>query len=99
MTTQDEALGCVIGFLKEFIEGWDIDDDITSQTKFNVDLGFSSIDMLHYLAFIDMNLQKKHPFEQLIMTNGVYKNELSVAELAAFIFEHRNTPRHEPKAM
>lgn len=99
MTTKEGAVEKVISLLEEFIESWDLGEDITPQTKFNDDLCFSSIDMLHYLAVIDMNFQKKHPFEKLIMENGVYRNELTVAELADFVFENRNAPIQEPKAM
>lgn len=99
MMTKQEITGKLIGLLAEFTESWGLDGEISSETRLNEDLCFSSVDVLHYLAVIDMNFQKKFPFETLIMLQGAYRKELTVAELADFIFEHRNIADREPKPM
>jgi hypothetical protein len=44
-------------------------------------------------------MQKKFPFEKLILSSDGYRNELTVLELAVFIFEHRNIEHEEPKPL
>lgn len=97
--SRNELEAKLIELLAEFIEDWGLDETISSTTTFNDDLCFSSVDMLHYLAIIDMNLKKKFPYEKLIMTDGVYRNELTIAELADFIYENRNIEDQVPKAI
>jgi len=99
MTTQEELNGQVISWLNEFIQDWGLDETITAETRFNEDLCFSSVDMLHFLAVIDMNLAKKHPFEKLILVNGTYRNELTVGELVDFIDANKNLVSQEPKPL
>ncbi|HEX5552292.1 MAG TPA: hypothetical protein VFX43_03510 [Chitinophagaceae bacterium] len=99
MMTQNEVTEQVIILLKDFIKDWGLDEVLTAETKFNDDLCFSSIDMLHFLAVIDMNFQKKHPFEKLILANGSYRNELTVSELTEFIFADRDAVAQGPKPL
>lgn len=98
-TTKEETTGQLISWLSEFIQDWGLDETITPQTKFNEDLCFSSVDMLHFLAVVDMNTAKKHPFEKLILADGVYRNELTVEELSDFVYASRDLVSQEPKAL
>jgi acyl carrier protein len=97
--TQEEITEKVIAWLDEFISDWGLDETLKGNTKFNEDLCFSSVDMLHFLAVIDMNMAKKYPFEKLLLTNRVYRNELTIAELATFIFENKDIEYQQPKAL
>lgn len=99
MTTQEQVIEKITSLLNEFIKDWGLDEEIIPETKFNDDLCFSSVDMLHYLAIVDMNFKAKYPFDQLIMIEGSYRKELTVAELADFVFENRNIGTQEPKAL
>jgi len=97
--TKSELIEKLTLLLNEFISDWGLDEEITSTTTFNDDLCFSSVDMLHYLATIDMTLKKKFPYEKLIMQDGVYRNELTLLELAEFIYDNRNIEDQAPKAL
>jgi acyl carrier protein len=99
MNTQTEITEKIIALATEFTEDWGLDEEITPQTKFNDELGFSSIDMMHYLAVIDMEFRKKFPFEQLIMNGGIYRNELTVEELATFLYKNKDVQASQPKAV
>lgn len=98
-TTQQEITENVIVLLKDFIKDWGLDDEIEPTTKFKDDLCFSSVDILHFFAVIDMNMQKKFPYEKLILTSEGYRSELSVSELTSFIFDNRNIGNAEPKPL
>ncbi len=97
--TETEITENIITWLDQFISDWGLDEEITEETTFNDDLCFSSVDMMHYLAIIDMNMKKKFPYEKLLMKGGVYRNELSVAELTAFIYNNKDIEQEQPKAI
>lgn len=90
----------IIGIVTTMIEDWDLDvDDLGLETKFNEDLCVSSVDMLNLMASIDMKYKKKLPYESLIVKDGQYVKELSVGDLATFVFEKFDVPSSEPEAM
>lgn len=87
--TKEETEGKIITILENFVEDWDLDEDINQETKLNEDLCFTSVNMIHFMANIDMEFQKKFPFEQLIMKDGAFKNELEVDQLVDYIYQNQ----------
>ena len=69
------------------VDDWDVDLDgaIDGGTRLAADLCFSSIEMMHLLAAIDLRLGRKLPYEKLLQTGAVVRTELTVAELSAFV--------------
>jgi acyl carrier protein len=95
----------IITILKELTTDWDWEDlemessDIGPQTTLSHDLGFSSVDALDLLSSIDLHFGRKFPYEYLILQNGAYVYDLSVAQIAYFVQEHFDVPDPGPRAM
>ena len=91
----ENALGLVTQLVAQTVAEWnlDLDDALGEETKLAEDLCFSSVEMLHLLAAIDMRLSTKLPFDRLILTNGAYRSELTLGELARFVDQNRNAAK------
>jgi acyl carrier protein len=79
----------IIAWLNEFIKNWDLDEEITGFTRLNQDLCFSSVNMIQFMSKIDLEFQKKFPFELMVMNNGEFKKELLVTDVVNFVFENQ----------
>lgn len=76
--------------LDDFIEDWDteLDAPIGRDTKLLEDLGFESIDIIQLVVAIEEAFGKrKLPFEQVLMHEGRYVDDLSVGRIADFLHE------------
>src|SRR4051812_20361119 len=90
--TQAEIETCLIEVLNSEESGLNPEQvAISPSSLLGADLNLTSIDVLHVLASVDMRLRRKLPFQELVITPEGYVNDLSVAEIAAFI--HRNYDR------
>jgi acyl carrier protein len=86
---KNEILETVLDVLNEMKEMYELKTgDMSPATKLVEELGFSSIDVMHLLASIDMRFQRKLPFELLVVKDDAYISELSVQELVDFVFEN-----------
>ncbi|WP_420429702.1 acyl carrier protein [Algiphilus sp.] len=76
--------------LEDFIEDWDteLEAPIGRDTKLLEDLGFESIDIIQLVVAIEEAFGKrKLPFEQVLMHEGRYVDDLSVGQIADFLHE------------
>lgn len=89
----------ISGILGSMLEEMGIEEEIEGSSKLVEDLGFSSVDSLHIMAAIDMELGKKLPYEQLVLRGGQYVDDLAVDELVDFVFENQDRPDPEPMKM
>lgn len=71
----------------EILEDWDLeaDGEIGEATRLSADLCFSSVEMMHLLAKIDMKLGRKLPYEKLLQDGESVRSEMTLGELSAFI--------------
>lgn len=77
--------------LEDFIEDWDVelDEPIGRDTMLLADLEFESIDIIQLVVAIEEAFGKrKLPFEQVLMKDGRYVDDLSVGQIADFLHEH-----------
>ncbi|MCM2292394.1 hypothetical protein NAC44_08630 [Allorhizobium sp. BGMRC 0089] len=74
----------------EILEDWDqeADGEIGESTRLSADLCFSSVEMMHLLAKIDMKLGRKLPYEKLLQDGDTVRSEMTLGALIAFINEH-----------
>lgn len=80
-----------IAILKDITKDWDsgFDGGITADTKIVGDMGFESIDVVILVTAIETHFNRRDlPFENLLMTEGRYVDDLSVREIAAFLAQH-----------
>jgi acyl carrier protein len=59
---------------------------IGADTRLVADLGFDSVDVVQFALMIEERWQRrKLPFEKLLMTDGRYRDEITVGEIAEFL--------------
>lgn len=83
----------LVNILTDMTTDWDIgfSGEIGPQTCLVSDLEFSSIDVVHLVIAIDERFQKvDFPFEQLLMVEGRYVDDLRVEDVVDFLFERLN---------
>ena len=77
--------------LEDFVEDWDIelDEPIGRDTLLLGDLEFESIDIIQFVVAIEEAFGKrKLPFEQVLMKDGRYVDDLSVGQITDFLHQH-----------
>jgi acyl carrier protein len=80
-----------IAILKDLTSDWDteLDGEITPSTSIVADLAFESIDVVHLVTAIEQHFKRSDiPFEQLLMVEGRYIDDLTVSQIAAFLQRH-----------
>lgn len=59
---------------------------IGPDTRLVADLGFDSVDVVQFALLIEDRFQRrKLPFEKLLMTDGRYRDDITVGEVAEFL--------------
>jgi acyl carrier protein len=83
----------LIEILRDMTSDWDLDysGGIGAETRLVKDLGFESIDIVQFVVAIEENFKRKGlPFEELLMTEGRYVDDITVGDTAAFLHRHIN---------
>jgi acyl carrier protein len=98
--TREQIRADIEEILQEMISSWGVDDDgIGAGTKVVADLGFSSVDLIHLMASIEMRFHRKLPYDEIIMKDGQYAEDVSVDELVDFVARNIDRPVPGPQAM
>lgn len=87
--------------IQDFTQDWDEDFDnaIGAQTRLLADLGFESIDIIQFIVAIEEDFGvRKIPFEQLLMQDGRYVDDLSLGQIASFLAPHLAAAAQAAKA-
>lgn len=82
------TLEFVIETLQEMTSDWDneYDQPIGSKTKLIGDLAFESIDVVQLIVAVEEEFQSRNlSFEQLLMKDGRYVDEIVVEDLVDFL--------------
>ena len=78
--------------LTDFIDSWGLDAEITADTRLVADLEFDSIDVIQLtVAFEKAFNTRKLGFQDLLMQDGRYVDDLTVGQIEGFL-ERRLTP-------
>jgi len=85
--TKIQAQRAIIAIIQDMIQDWDLDLDepIGATTKLAQDLEFSSIDVIQLIVCIEEHFKKKMGFDELLMNDGRYVDDLSITQLAVFV--------------
>jgi acyl carrier protein len=78
----------LLALLTDMTSDWDLDytDPITPATRLMADLSFESIDVVQLVVAIEAHFQRrKLKFEQLMMVDGRYVQELEVRQIVDFL--------------
>lgn len=78
----------LIALLQDFTQDWDneFEGEMGPQTRLLADLGFESIDIIQFVVAIQEDIVKrKLSFDQLLMKDGRYVDDLSIGQIADFL--------------
>jgi acyl carrier protein len=92
-----EVLDGVLEMLSELSGDWEYDGEITPDTYFLADLGFESLDIV-VLGTLIQQRYGRLPFAEYLEELGqrpVEERDITVAELVAFVCEHRQPSLEE----
>jgi acyl carrier protein len=83
---QAEIQSAIVNILQDMTQEWDLNvSDITPKTKLVEDLNFGSIDIIHLVVAIEETFKKKLGFNELLMNNGQYVDDLTIEQLVTFV--------------
>ncbi|CAA0102547.1 Uncharacterised protein [Halioglobus japonicus] len=86
-----DILPVLVEILEDMIADWDMDLDepLGSNTRLITDLGFESIDVVQFIAAIEEHYRNRAiPFEELVMKDGRYVDEIVVGNVVTFLMPH-----------
>jgi acyl carrier protein len=88
---RDRAVAEVVAILEDMTRDWEVEysPGITPQTRIMSDLGAESIDIVMLIVAIEERFNRPGlPFEQLLMVDGRYVDDLSIEQVADFLVLH-----------
>jgi len=98
--TKPEIREEVKEILEEMIEMYDLPStEINDDLLLIESLGLSSVDIMHFLASVDMRYEKHLPYDKLILKNEEYVSDLKFGEIVDFVFENFDFTSSGPKQM
>lgn len=92
-TERDQVLAGLVGILEDMTCDWDMDfsSGIGADTTLVEDLGFESIDIVQLVVAIEKHFKRRGlPFEELLMSDGSYKDDIRVSDTVDFLYRHLN---------
>ena len=93
--TPEQIAETIVTTIVNVTQDWSLSANVGPETRLVAELGFTSMDVIDLFAMLDMAFQVKLPFEQFVIAgaSGEYRQEMTVAELAAFVEGHSARPR------
>ena len=91
--SKDQIIQDLVGILEDMTSDWDLEFDgsIGAGTKLMEDLEFESIDVVQFVTAIEEHYGSRGlPFEELLMVDGRYVDEVVVENTADFLVRHLN---------
>ena len=90
---KDQIIQGLVDILEDMTSDWDLEFDgsIGADTKLMEDLEFESIDVVQFVTAIEEHYGSRGlPFEELLMIDGRYVDEVVVDKTADFLIRHLN---------
>jgi acyl carrier protein len=87
-TNKADILVAVVRILGEITYDWDMEFDgaIGPDTKLITDLGFESIDVVQFVVAMEEHFRRRGlPWEEFLMVDGRYVDEIKVDDTVAFL--------------
>jgi acyl carrier protein len=84
----NELVPQLADLLEDFTQDWDneFEGEMSRETRLLADLGFESIDIIQLVVAIEQMVGKrKLPFNELLMKDGRYVDDLSIGQIADFL--------------
>lgn len=98
--TKTEIREVIKEILEEMIEMYDLPStEITDDLLLIETIGFSSVDIMHLLASVDMRFERHLPYDKIMLKNGEYVTDLSFGEIVSFVHDNFDSASSGPKQM
>lgn len=77
----------LVKIVDDLVQDWglDLEDDISGDTLLVNDLDFASVDIIQLCVAIEEYYSRKFGFQDLLMEDGRYVSDLSIAQMTDFI--------------
>lgn len=77
----------VIAVVEDLIQDWglDLEDGVGGHTMLVDDLEFASVDIIQLCVALEQHYERKLGFQDLLMNDGSYVGDLSIANIAGFV--------------
>jgi acyl carrier protein len=92
--TEETILRHILEILHDMTADWDTDfnNPIGPETRLVADLAFESIDVVQLVVAIEERFRCKGlPFEELLMSDGRYVDEIVVRDAVSFLHRYLNS--------
>jgi len=81
----------LIGIAGDLIQDWGLEmEGISVSTKLVADLEFASVDIIQFCMAIEQHYDWKLGFNKLLIKDGSYVPDLSIAQVASFVADALN---------
>ena len=98
--TLPEIRDAIKDILDEMIEMYDLPPTVINDDLLLIEtLGFSSVDIMHMLASVDMRFERHLPYDKIMLKNDEYVTDLSFGEIVNFVHENFDFASAGPKKM
>jgi acyl carrier protein len=90
---REAILNALIAILEDMTSDWDteFESSIGPDTRLIEDLAFESIDIVQFIVAIEEKFKRRGmPYEEFLMTEGRYVDEIKVSDVVAFLNCHLN---------
>lgn len=87
--TKEAIEKTLVEIVEDLIQDWgiDLDDGITGTTLLVNDLDFASVDIIQLCVAIEQHYDRKIGFQDLLMKDGSYVSDLSIAQMVDFLVD------------
>lgn len=97
--TEQQIQSTILDLLEEMTQDWDleIDESISLTDKLIANLNFSSVDFVQLFVAIEDEFGRKLGFNELIMPDDKYVDDLSVSQIVSFVEQKLNSKTETKK--
>lgn len=84
---QDTIEKTTIAIVADLVQDWglELNDPISGATMLVADLEFASVDIIQLCVALEQSYERKLGFHDLLMRDGSYVGDLSIAQVAAHV--------------
>jgi acyl carrier protein len=90
---RETAEQTVIAVVEDLIQDWglNLDEDVGGRTMLVKNLTFGSVDIIQLCVALEQHYSRKLGFQDLLMVDGSYVGDLSIAQIGAFVEKKVNS--------
>jgi len=84
---QDTTEKTVIAVVEDLVQDWglELDEPVSGKTMLVAQLEFASVDIIQLCVALEQSYERKLGFQDLLMRDGSYVGDLSIAQVAAHV--------------